>query len=312
MKKILCIDGGGIKGVFPASFLATIEDTINEKVADYFDLIVGTSTGGIIALGLGLGLSAKEILALYEEFGISVFAKKSLLHKVSALFKSKYDKKPLQRALEKKFGDRLLGESTKRLVIPSFSYENGEVHVFKTSHHPRFQRDYKEKVVNIALATSAAPTYFPSHTTTSGLPLIDGGIWANNPIGLSAVEAIGVLGWPKDQIKILSLGCTTSPVNYRSRFSTRGVGYWALKFVDLFMAAQSSSSTGTGILLVGEENISRVNVSVAKDRFSLDGVGDINVLKGMGDAEARKMYPKLKKIFFTDKAEAFTPFHKLK
>ena len=73
MKRILAIDGGGIKGVFPAAFLATVEDTIKRNVADYFDLIVGTSTGGIIALGLGLGLSAKELLAFYEEHGPIIF-----------------------------------------------------------------------------------------------------------------------------------------------------------------------------------------------------------------------------------------------
>ena len=73
MNRILTIDGGGIKGVFPAAFLATVEDAIECNVADYFDLIVGTSTGGIIALGLGLGLSAKELLAFYEEHGPTIF-----------------------------------------------------------------------------------------------------------------------------------------------------------------------------------------------------------------------------------------------
>ena len=68
-RRILAIDGGGIKGVFPASFLATVEDSIGNNVADYFDLIVGTSTGGIIALGLGLGLSAKEILRFTRNLG---------------------------------------------------------------------------------------------------------------------------------------------------------------------------------------------------------------------------------------------------
>ena len=72
-RRILAIDGGGIKGVFPASFLATVEDSIGNNVADYFDLIVGTSTGGIIALGLGLGLSAQEMLAFYEEYGPLIF-----------------------------------------------------------------------------------------------------------------------------------------------------------------------------------------------------------------------------------------------
>ena len=68
-RRILALDGGGIKGMFSASFLATVEDSIEDSIANYFDLIVGTSTGGIIALGLGLGLSAKEILRFYEESG---------------------------------------------------------------------------------------------------------------------------------------------------------------------------------------------------------------------------------------------------
>jgi len=73
VRKILSIDGGGIKGVFPASFLTTIEDSIGDRVSNYFDLIVGTSTGGIIALGLGLGLPAKDILSFYEEKGSAIF-----------------------------------------------------------------------------------------------------------------------------------------------------------------------------------------------------------------------------------------------
>lgn len=72
-RRILCIDGGGIKGVFPASFLATVEDTIEDQIADYFDLIAGTSTGGIIALGLGLGMSARDILRFYEDEGPKIF-----------------------------------------------------------------------------------------------------------------------------------------------------------------------------------------------------------------------------------------------
>ena len=73
MRRILSIDGGGIKGVFPAAFLATLEDSFGGSVGRFFDLIVGTSTGGIIAIGLGLGLSAKEILWFYEEHGPTIF-----------------------------------------------------------------------------------------------------------------------------------------------------------------------------------------------------------------------------------------------
>ena len=99
-RRILAIDGGGIKGVFPASFLATVEDSIGNNVADYFDLIVGTSTGGIITLGLGLGLSAQEILAFYEESGPRIFKGNRLLRSLRWFGISKYGKGPLEKALK--------------------------------------------------------------------------------------------------------------------------------------------------------------------------------------------------------------------
>ena len=115
---------------------------------------------------------------------------------------AKYDSAPLKKALVAKFGDRKLGESTNRLVIPSVNLETGEVHVYKTSHHPRFERDLHERIVDVALATSAAPTYFPTHRSDAGTPLVDGGIWANNPTGMAVVEAIGVLEWPRGTIRL--------------------------------------------------------------------------------------------------------------
>ena len=138
MKRILAIDGGGIKGVFPASFLATVEDSIGDNVANYFDLIVGTSTGGIIALGLGLGLSAKEILAFYEEFGPHIFGGTRRLRWLRCFSTTKYNRGPLKKALKDTcFGDKKLGDSTKRLVIPCLNTSRtGEVHVYKTAHHP--------------------------------------------------------------------------------------------------------------------------------------------------------------------------------
>src|SRR5206468_3108582 len=116
---------------------------------------------------------------------------------------SAYTSEPLRAALEEKFGDRRLGESRSRLVIPSVNLETGEVYIYKTAHHPRFERDYRERVVDVGLATAAAPTYFPTHRSAAGLPLIDGGMWANNPTGLATVEAIGVLGWERTSLRVL-------------------------------------------------------------------------------------------------------------
>jgi patatin-like phospholipase/acyl hydrolase len=310
-KKILSIDGGGIKGVFPASFLSVIEETTGKKISDYFDLIVGTSTGGIIALGLGMGFSAKEILNFYEELGPEVFKGSKWSRLLRSIGISKYDNDALRKALEKKFAEKKLGESKNRLVIPSLNLETGEVHVYKTAHHERFQRDYKEKVVDVALATSAAPTYFPTYNSVSGTPLVDGGLWANNPMWLAVVEAIGVLDWPRDQLKVLSIGCTTEPLNIKlARRLPMGKAYWAFKVTDLFMSAQSSASFGTAQLLAGHMNVTRISPSVANGKFGLDVIKEIESLKGLGDSEARKALPNISS-FFTDKAEAFVPVHQL-
>lgn len=309
-KKILSIDGGGIKGVFPASFLASIEQQLGGNVADHFDLIVGTSTGGIIALGLGLGYSAQEILDFYKQRGPEIFGGNSWFTGLRRLISSKYRPTALRDALQDRFGDRLLGESTKRLVIPSLNLDTGEVYIHKTAHHTRFGRDYKERVVDIALSTSAAPTYFPAHRMPTGSPLIDGGMWANNPTGLAVVEAIGVLGWSPASIQVLSLGCTTEPVRTGGNGIAKGLSYWAMQAVETMMSAQSSSSTGTAAVLTSHAQIKRINPSVARRKYSLDNCEVIDSLEGLGSSCARTEYPHIEH-FFKDEAEPFVPFYQL-
>lgn len=310
MKRILAIDGGGIKGVFSASFLASIEDATGHRACDFFDLIVGSSTGGILALGLGLGLSASELLRFYEEYGHEIFEvqKYGWLKK---WFVCQYNQDRLRFALEKKIGsDILLGHSKKRLVIPAFNLDTGQVHIYKTSHHQHLECDYKCKVVDVALATSAAPTFFQSFRSSNGMPLIDGGVYANNPTGMAVVEAISILGWPKEQLRVLSLGCTSEPLDVRRH--AKGRFYWAVKSTDVFLKAQSSLSLGTAYLLVGHDNVKRIDPIVSNHRFALDKVKEINSLKGMGASEARNHLPSLRKMFdFNVIAENFEPSHKI-
>lgn len=312
MHKILSIDGGGIKGVFPASFLASIEETIGENIGNYFDLIVGTSTGGIIALGLASGMSAKEIVSFYEEEGPKIFKGNRFLRICRQIGFAKYSQKHLKESLENCFGDKRIGECRTRIVVPSLNLETGEVHVYKTAHHTRFKNDYKEKIIDAALATSAAPTFFPTQRSSAGTPLVDGGLWANNPVGVAVVEAIGVLGWQPGDIKVLSVGCTTEPFSIKlGRKVPLGLGYWGLKSVEAFMKAQSSQALGTAQLLAGHENIYRFDVIVPKKRFSLDGVNEIQSLKGLGYTEARKAFSKLESTFFDENAKPFIPVHNL-
>lgn len=97
MRRILTIDGGGIKGVFPAAFLAAIEDEIGRPVVEHFDLVAGTSTGGIIALALGLGMSARDVLQLYLETGHQIFPRRRLPRQLRGLLRARYSNMPLRR-----------------------------------------------------------------------------------------------------------------------------------------------------------------------------------------------------------------------
>jgi patatin-like phospholipase/acyl hydrolase len=304
VKRILAIDGGGIKGVFAASFLASIEETTGRNISDYFDLIVGTSTGGILALGLGTGFSATE-------YGGDIFEVQKFGW-LKKWFVCQYNQCCLKTALEEKLGaDLILGHSQKRLVVPAFNLDTGQVHVYKTSHHPRLEYDYKCKVVDIALATSAAPTYFQSFRASNGIPLIDGGVYANNPVGMAVVEAISVLNWHRDQLSVLSLGCTSEPLDIRQH--TKGRLYWALKGTEVFLKAQSSLSLGTAVLLAGHDNIKRIDPIVSNNRFALDKIKEIGSLKGLGIAEARSHLPYLRQMFqFDTVVDKFEPYNRIK
>jgi uncharacterized protein len=310
VRRILAIDGGGIKGVFPAAFLTILEDAIEDKVSNYFDLIVGTSTGGIVALGIGLGFSASEILEFYQMFGPSIFKQYSILSSLKHFALTKYSNKPLYEALQKTFGDRLLGESANRLLIPSLNLDTGEAYLYKTAHHKKLERDYKERAVTVAMATSAAPTFFPTHLAYNGTALVDGGMWANNPTGIATIEAVTTLGWPSESLRILSIGCTQSPMKIRrGRLWRLGKLYWAAKASEIFMSGQSTSALGTAKLFAGEENVLRVNPVVPTGRFSLDGVKAISPLQGLGETEARKLLPKIRQMFLTKHVEPFQPYY---
>ena len=321
-RKILSIDGGGIKGVLPAAFLAEIERATGKSVREHFDLVAGTSSGGILALGLGLGLPAARILELFEARGPAIFKTdpkglpwsllpRAIHAKVKRLVNTKYDSKELHQALVEVFGQRLLGESAVRLLIPAFESQRRTVHLFKTSHDERLQIDYRVSAVSIAMATAAAPTYFPAWRIDAGGTLIDGGVWANNPVGAAAVEAVGLLKWEGASLRVLSLGCSETVF----KVAKGGIASHASTVVDLFMAGQSQASHGTAKLLTGHTDdaprVFRVNPAVARGAFALDGVNDIAELKGLGADLARELLPVMERVFLDQKVEPFVPSHAL-
>lgn len=321
MRKILSIDGGGIRGTFPAAFLAELEKDLELPIHRYFDLISGTSTGGIIALGLALGMTANEILMLYEEKGPEIFSQTAagfpgwLKRKVSSakwLFWSpKYTAGSLRDALAEALGEKRLGDATTRLLIPAWHPKMQEVYIFKTAHHPRLKTDFKELAVDVALATAAAPTYFDQHITANDVGLVDGGVWANNPTGIAVVEAIGMLGWSANDLKVLSIGCLDEVRELRSDSSAARL---VPQLASLFMAGQSHGALGIAHILTGDphdrRSIHRISQPVPAGFYALDNTRRIRDLKDRGFSEARKQRPILDPEFFQEEAEQFQPEHR--
>ncbi len=318
--RILSIDGGGIKGVFPAALLARLEDQIGSPIADHFDLIVGTSTGGIIAIGLGLGLSAQEILTFYEKHGPEIFSidaprgLRRLRRHLPGILKPKYPSDRLRSALLDALGTRRLGESRNRLVIPAWHRETERVYLYKTAHHPRLETDYKQPAVDAAMATAAAPTFFEPYLAANEVELVDGGVWANNPIGVAVTEAIGLLKWPAHQIKILSLGTIGDVRSVPKRLSSFDMA-WKVYMTHLFMAGQSHGAMGAAKIMTGDVNerqaIWRIDHHAPYGRFKIDDPEGIKDLKDRAFAEARECLPDLRKHFFHQPADPFVPYHRL-
>ena len=231
MFRILSLDGGGIKGAFSASVLAMLEEDTGHRVVDHFDLIAGTSTGGILAIGLGLGMPARDILKFYADKGPTIFPGTSLVTRTRGflrqLFRPKHSHEVLRQALTEVLGTRKFGESQCRLVIPTYDAVAGRIFVMKTAHHERFKYDIDAPAVDVALAASAAPTYFaaapfPEHHHAS---YVDGGVWANCPALVGVTEAVGFLGQRLEDIDVLSIGCTTTPFNI-AQHADSGIAQW--------------------------------------------------------------------------------------
>ncbi len=309
--QILALDGGGIKGLFSAAFLSKLEDDLNTKIADHFDLIVGTSTGGIIALGLGLGLSPKDLVEFYFTKGPQIFQKIPLYTTIRNLLFAKYSGKTIESVFQegKCFGGKLLGESKKRLVIPSYNIDTNDVYVFKTAHHERFKRDYKVPAWKIARATSAAPTFFPISNNVDSIRLVDGGVWANNPAMVGLFEAIAVLDIPLSDVRIFSVG-TTEELKQSPRILGKfgGWPFWANTAVELIMQAQSVGISAQLKLLL-KENFVRVNPKVPAGLFGLDKM-NMDELFAFASTHSRTESPNFNMKFKDYRAGEFIPTHK--
>jgi patatin-like phospholipase/acyl hydrolase len=309
--QILSLDGGGLKGIFTASFLTAIEETTGKRIVDHFDLIGGTSTGGITALALGIGFRPAEILKFYKDVGPHIFPaqdwwSRSLVN-LRWLFRQKYPSEPLRNALQDYFGEKRLCDSQKRLIIPSYNSVMGDVYIYKTPHHESLRTDYKDTMRDVALATASAPTYFPAFITDAGVRLVDGGIWANNPSMVALAEALGYLGQRQDNIAMLSIGTTRKSVSSQKKHIFGGLWTWKAKVIEFMMDGQSRAAENQCRHILGKDRFMRVNLTLS-GHYALDRMS--HELEGIGKAEARNRLNQVDTVFLHHQAIPYSPFYK--
>ena len=296
MKKILSIDGGGIKGIFAASFLTEIEEKNQIRICDYFDLIAGTSTGGIIAAGLACGIPAKKILQIYIDKGMDIFPKQRRF----AVFRTKYDSKVLENELSDVFKDKCIKTCLTRLLIPAFNISENKTRVFKTPHTPDLYYDKNLKLVDCILATTAAPLYFKPHSMDGGV-FIDGGVGANNPALIALIEGISRLNWSLDDISMLSIAGVSElgPNEGKEKMGLID----ALKIQKSFMSAESQYAHNICNILIDPPNYFRIENMVQQGRFGLDRATpqSMTELKNLGESTAMRHMEQIKNTFLNEK-----------
>jgi patatin-like phospholipase/acyl hydrolase len=271
--RILSIDGGGIRGIFPAAILAELEKRYLEgkSVGDYFDLITGTSTGGIIALGLSIGKTAQSILDLYVDHGEQVFPPvrwdilklRKRWRFFQALQHYRYRAHKLKAVLKVVFSEKTLGEAQRRLCVPSFDGFT-EVNVFKTPHHSDYRMDWQEHMLTVAMATAAAPSYFPVYKN-KGRYFADGGVWANNPVMIGLVDALVCYQLERRQVHILSLGTGDTEIRFTENQVIHGGLVDWYEIISSAMHLQSQNATGQAGLLIGRDQLLRLNAPAMPD-----------------------------------------------
>jgi predicted acylesterase/phospholipase RssA len=296
--RILSLDGGGIRGVFTAAVLAQWAAMLGQDTAPlgaHFDMIAGTSTGAILAIAVGLGKSPQEILELYRQHGPDIFESQRAW---GGWLTPKHKAPALKAALLQTFGTATISDSRSRLVIPSVRARRGRTEVFTTPHHPDRTAFETMKAVDVAMASSAAPTYFdqaPIDGEVATETFLDGGVWANNPIVPALAEALRYVKVPIERVDVLSIGTVEHEIDLASALGKGKVG-WAAAAPDLFMASQQHGALSVATKLLGRSGLLRIN-QTSGEAIPIDGIGDIEDLAQRGAQEARDTFDQVRSRF---------------
>jgi patatin-like phospholipase/acyl hydrolase len=273
--RVLSIDGGGIRGLIPALVLAELERRAGRQTFELFDLIAGTSTGGILACALCAPdpMPASRLVGLYEEEGPDIFDRSIFqrIRSAEGLLDEKYDSTALDRTLVRFLEDKRLSQTRPNLIVPAYDAAEPGPYFFKTTNaRASAEEDFPLSVV--ARATSAAPTYFEP-SAVDGRALVDGGIFAGNP-AMSAFAEVSRFE-AGAEVVLLSLG--TGDRTTRRTFADIkdwGVLEWARPLLDMVFDGISDAVDYQLRHLVGEGRYWRMQVELTDASDAIDDAGE--------------------------------------
>jgi uncharacterized protein len=314
---VLALSGGGYRSLYTATVLSELEATLGRPIVSHFDLICGTSAGGLLALGLAADIPAIELKALFEENGKRIFGCRSPLRQLFGFWlTAKHASNGLREVLTERFQAMAVSDLKHRVLIPAVNYSTGRGQFFKTPHHQSFELDHRMKLVDVALATAAAPIYFPLSRNERGV-FADGGLVGNAP-GLFRLHEVRTFLAPNQsaRVRVLAIGTMTIGATVRGGASLdRGFGKWRGGLFDLVISAQESSvdymlrqSLGTDYYQIDDKATPDQSLDVKA--LDLVSIGSTNTLKDRGvHAAQRALGDPLFKPFRTHQAGAATFFH---
>ena len=293
--KVLAIDGGGIRGLIPALVLAEIERRTGRRTAEMFDLIAGTSTGGILACALSRRgadgrpmYSAEDLSQLYISEGPKIFDRTLVKEVTSAggLLDEKYDDKGLNAALETYLGDARLKEVLADVMLTAYDIHDRFAFFFRSAR-ARADDEYDFSLTDAARATSAAPTYFEpvEVTDASGArtyPLVDGGIYAVNP-SMCAYAEVAAEGHELEVLASLGTGAQTKPYEFDD-VKGWGAVEWARPLIDMVFDGVADTIDFEVAALAGDR-YQRFQATLRYASDALDDASDANLRRLEGDAE---------------------------
>jgi patatin-like phospholipase/acyl hydrolase len=287
--RVLAIDGGGIRGLIPALVLTELERRASRRTFEMFDLIAGTSTGGILACALCApdALPASELVRLYTEEGPKIFDR-SLFQRIQSadgLLDEKYDDAALDSALERFLEHKRLAETRPDLIVPSYDTALPGPYFFKTTKAKETPETDDFPLSLVARPTSAAPTYFEA-LEAGDKALIDGGVFATNPAMCALAEVLNREDVRPRDVVLLSLGCGQRTEKHSfDQIKDWGLVTWARPILDVVFDGVSDAVNYQLERVLSPDRYLRLQVELTLASDDLDDAGDENLARLRAQAE---------------------------